>query len=141
MKQMLAWYGRDMKLAGVNMNDDRRLVYSTEQGALDKPMRNTAIKRKKNRHQANKAVHITNANKQGVRIRRESKGRGGKTVCIVDGLSMSDPELKTLLKKLKGQLGCGGAVKSGMLEIQGDHRDKVLLLLEKEGIKAKLAGG
>ncbi|MDQ6970259.1 MAG: translation initiation factor [Mariprofundus sp.] len=123
------------------MNDDRRLVYSTEAGVLDKPMRNTAVKRKKPRHQANKAVNITNANKQGVRIRRESKGRRGKTVCIVDGLSMSDPELKSLLKKLKGQLGCGGAVKSGMLEIQGDHRDKVLLLLEKEGIKAKLAGG
>jgi len=122
------------------MNDDRRLVYSTEQGSLDKPMRNDAGKRKKTERQAVAAV-IKNPNKQGVRIRRESKGRGGKTVCIIDGLSLQNTELKVLLKKLKGQLGCGGAVKNGMLEIQGDHRDKIVLLLEKEGIKAKLAGG
>jgi len=123
------------------MNDDRRLVYSTEQGSLDKPMRNGTGKRKKAQRQGTAAAVITNPNKQGVRIRRESKGRGGKTVCVVDGLSLQGAELKLLLKKLKGQLGCGGAVKAGMLEIQGDHRDKILLLLEKEGIKAKLAGG
>jgi len=84
---------------------------------------------------------IKNPNKQGVRIRRESKGRGGKMVSVVDGLSLQDKELKTVLKKLKGKLGTGGAVKDGMLEIQGDHREKLVLLLEKEGIKAKLAGG
>ncbi len=123
------------------MNDDRRLVYSTEQGSLDKPMRNAPSKRKKTRHAASSAAAITNPNKQGVRLRRESKGRGGKTVCVVDGLCLSDAQLKPLLKKLKGQLGCGGAVKDGLLEIQGDHREKLVLLLEKEGIKAKLAGG
>ncbi len=123
------------------MNDDRRLVYSTEQGSLDKPMDRAVGKRKKPRHQTVNAAVIKNPNKQGVRIRRESKGRGGKTVCIVDGLSLPETQLKTLLKKMKGQLGCGGAVKNGMLEIQGDHRDKIILLLEKAGIKAKLAGG
>jgi translation initiation factor 1 len=69
------------------------------------------------------------------------KGRGGKTVCVVDGLALNDAELKSLLKTLKGKLGTGGAVKSGCLEIQGDHRDKLLQLLEKEGYKAKFAGG
>jgi translation initiation factor 1 len=49
--------------------------------------------------------------------------------------------MKTVLKKLKGQLGTGGAVKGGSVEIQGDHREKLLLLLEKEGHKARLAGG
>jgi len=128
-------------MRGVDMSDDRRLVYSTEHGSLDKPMRSTASKRKRQNSPKGNGAVIKNPNKQGVRIRRESKGRGGKTVCIVDGLSLQNAELKVLLKKLKGQLGCGGAVKNGMLEIQGDHRDKILLLLEKEGMKAKLAGG
>jgi len=122
------------------MADDRRLVYSTEQGALGKVME-PGGKKKKSRKQGSSASVIKNPGKQGVRIRRESKGRGGKTVSIVDGLSMQEEDLKTLLKKLKGQLGTGGAVKDGMLEIQGDHREKVALLLEKVGIKAKLAGG
>jgi len=123
------------------MGDDRRLVYSTEQGALDKPMRKEATKKQRRGQQQHAAALIVNPNKQGVRVRRESKGRGGKTVSVVDGLALQPAALKLLLKKLKSQLGSGGAVKDGMLEIQGDHRDKLLLLLEKEGIKAKLAGG
>ncbi|PJA32057.1 MAG: translation initiation factor [Zetaproteobacteria bacterium CG_4_9_14_3_um_filter_53_7] len=121
------------------MNDNHRLVYSTEQGSLDKPMQKSSSAGKKKTKSA--APVIKNPNKQGVRIRRESKGRGGKTVCIVDGLQLDDNGLKTLLKTLKAQLGTGGAVKEGCLEIQGDHRDKLLQLLEKEGIKARLAGG
>jgi len=123
------------------MADDRRLVYSTEQGQLDKPKQGLASKKKKSRQQGNAAAIIKNTNKQGVRIRRESKGRGGKTVSIIDGLGLPEKALRVLLKKLKGKLGSGGAVKNTVLEIQGDHRDKLLLLLEKEGIKAKLAGG
>jgi len=123
------------------MGDDRRLVYSTEQGQLDKPMRDAGAKRNKSRKHVSVSPAIKNINKQGVRIRRESKGRGGKVVCIIDGLLLGDQDLKALLKKLKGQLGTGGAVKNGTLEIQGDHRDKLLALLEKEGITAKLAGG
>ena len=123
------------------MGDDRRLVYSTEQGQLDKPMQGAGKKSKKSHQQSNVTSVIKSPNKQGVRIRRESKGRGGKMVCVIDGLSLQDQELKSLLKKLKGKLGTGGAVKNNMLEIQGDHREKLVLLLEKEGIKAKLAGG
>ncbi|MCK5308518.1 MAG: translation initiation factor [Zetaproteobacteria bacterium] len=84
---------------------------------------------------------MRNPNKQGVRIRRESKGRGGKCVSVIDGLPLDEKGMKTVLKKLKGQLGTGGAVKGGSVEIQGDHREKLLLLLEKEGHKARLAGG
>jgi len=120
------------------MNNDRRLVYSTEQGALDKPI---AKRGKKKRGPSSPPQAIKNPSKQGVRIRRESKGRGGKNVCVVDGLNLNDAELKALLKKLKGQLGCGGAIKDSNLEIQGDHREKLLSLLEKEGFKAKLSGG
>lgn len=120
------------------MSDDRRLVYSTEHGSLDKPMQSRDNKRIKH---ASHAPAIKNPAKQGVRIRRESKGRGGKTVCVIDGLNMPDDRLKALLKRLKSQIGSGGAIKDGCLEIQGDHRDKLLALLDKEGIKAKPAGG
>lgn len=120
------------------MDNDRRVVYSTEKGSLAKPM--AGDKKRKTRQNA-QAPSIKNPAKQGVRIRRESKGRGGKNVCVIDGLNLADEPLKALLKKLKGRLGSGGAIKDGCIEIQGDHRDKLLTLLEKEGIKAKLAGG
>jgi len=121
------------------MNHGRRLVYSTEHGALDKPMQQQGAANKRRRPQA--APVIKNPGKQGVRIRRESKGRGGKTVSVVDGLRLDEAALKQLLKQLKGALGTGGAVKNGVLEIQGDHREKLLILLEKLGHKARLAGG
>ncbi len=122
------------------MNEDRRLIYSTEDGRLDKAMRNSVAKRRKLRKKPSAAPTIKKAGKQGIRIRRESRGRGGKTVSIIDGLELAETDLKSLLKRLKGRLGAGGAVKGGMLEIQGDHRDKLLLFLEKEGYKAKLSG-
>jgi len=123
------------------MSDDRRLVYSTEQGSLDKPMQQNRSGDNKKRRQPTAAPVIKNPNKQGVRIRRESKGRGGKTVSIIDGLPLDEPALKKLLKQLKGKLGTGGAAKNGVLEIQGDHRDKLVLLLDKHGFKARLVGG
>jgi len=118
------------------MADSKRLVYSTEHGPLVKPMRGKG--KKKPRQQGATTI---NPSKRGVRIRREVKGRGGKTVSVIDGLPLSDEGLKVLLKKLKGQLGTGGSIKNGNIEIQGNHRDKLLQLLEKEGYKAKLAGG
>ncbi|MDQ6981950.1 MAG: translation initiation factor [Mariprofundus sp.] len=123
------------------MGEDRRLVYSTEHGSLGKPAQQKSAGSKKNRRQAAASSVIRNPSKQGVRIYRESKGRGGKTVSIIDGLALDDLSLKQLLKKLKSQLGTGGAVKNSMLEIQGDHREKLLVLLEKNGYKARLAGG
>lgn len=123
------------------MGENRRVVYSTEQGSLVKPTQQKGSVNKKSRRQTSAAPAINNPNKQGIRIRRESKGRGGKTVSVIDGLTLSEPALKQLLKQLKGQLGTGGSIKNGALEIQGDHRDKLLLLLEKNGYKAKLAGG
>jgi len=121
------------------MSDNHRLVYSTEHGQLDKPMRGKSQKKRK--QQASSAANIKNPAKQGVRIRREAKGRGGKTVCVIDGLNIPQAQLKTLLKGLKSKLGTGGAVKNASIEIQGDHREKLLALLAAEGHKAKLAGG
>lgn len=121
------------------MNSDRKLVYSTESGQLDKPMRHTQKRRNKAASQS--SSKIKSPAKQGIHIRRESKGRGGKTVSIIDGLPMDGEQLKSLLKKLKGQLGSGGSVKGNSLEIQGEHREKLLVLLEKEGLRAKISGG
>lgn len=121
------------------MSSDKRLVYSTEHGQLGKAMSGKPKKKKASARNAPAAIR--NPGKQGVRIQRESKGRGGKSVCVIYGLDLPADGLKTLCKKLKAQLGCGGAVKADTIEIQGDHREKVLALLEKEGIKAKLAGG
>ena len=75
-----------------------------------------------------------------VRVQRESKGRKGKTVTLVTGLSLPEDQLHTLLSDLKRLYGSGGALKDGILEIQGDHRDNVLEELKKRGIKAKKVG-
>ena len=76
-----------------------------------------------------------------VRLRRESKGRGGKTVTVVEGLPGDAQALKAQAKALKRHCGVGGSVKAGRIEIQGDHRDRILQLLRAEGHTVKLAGG
>lgn len=76
-----------------------------------------------------------------VRIRRETSGRKGKGVTTISGVPLAEKELKLLAKKLKQQCGTGGALKDGIIEIQGDHRDKLKQLLEKQGYTVKLAGG
>ena len=76
-----------------------------------------------------------------VRIRRETSGRKGKGVTTITGVPLSEKELKALAKKLKQQCGTGGALKDSVIEIQGDHRDKLKQLLEKQGFTVKLAGG
>ncbi len=76
-----------------------------------------------------------------VRVRLERKGRGGKAVTVIDGLPLSRGELVKLLKELKAKLGTGGAVKGLVLEIQGDHCDIVIPVLEGMGHKPKRSGG
>lgn len=76
-----------------------------------------------------------------VRIRRESKGRGGKAVTVIAGIPGTDKELKDHAKKLKQRCGVGGAVKGGEIEIQGDQRELLKSLLEEQGFTVKLAGG
>ena len=83
-----------------------------------------------------------NAGGDGIlRVRRETGGRGGKTVTTVQGAPGTDAELKTLAKELKRVCGTGGAVKDGVIEIQGDHRDKVIQRLQALGHTVKAAGG
>ncbi|NLD01391.1 MAG: translation initiation factor Sui1 [Gammaproteobacteria bacterium] len=75
------------------------------------------------------------------RVRRESKGRGGKTVTTISGLCLALEELKELTAALKKRCGCGGALKEGVIEIQGDMVEVLLEELRKRGFVAKRSGG
>jgi translation initiation factor 1 len=75
------------------------------------------------------------------RVRRESKGRGGKTVTTISGVPLAFDALTTLVSALKKRCGCGGALKDGVIEIQGDHVDLLLAELSARGFKAKKSGG
>jgi translation initiation factor 1 len=76
-----------------------------------------------------------------VRIWRETKGRGGKAVTVVRGVPLAAPALARLGQELKAACGTGGTVKDGAIEVQGDHADKVIALLQDRGYKVKRAGG
>jgi len=76
-----------------------------------------------------------------VRVGRETKGRGGKGVTVISGLRLSVAELETIAGELKRRCGCGGTVKDGHIEIQGDHRDTIVAALRARGFDAKRSGG
>lgn len=101
------------------------LVYSTETGR---------IKEEKQKPVRPKGDGI-------VRIQKQTKGRKGKGVSIITGLDLEDAALKLLAAELKKVCGCGGAVKDGDIEIQGDAREKIKTVLEKKGYTVKLSGG
>ncbi len=76
-----------------------------------------------------------------VRVGRETKGRAGKGVTTVTGLPMSLSDIESLAARLKKRCGCGGTVREGVIEIQGDHRDVIVAELTKLGWPAKRSGG
>ncbi len=76
-----------------------------------------------------------------VRVSRQVAGRGGKGVSVISGLPLAPPGLEELATKLKKLCGAGGAVKDGSIEIQGDHRDRLVAELCKLGYEAKRSGG
>lgn len=111
------------------------LVYSTETGRMWPTCRQaqTDCACKTNA----KAKPVGDGN---VRVQRESKGRGGKTVTLVRGLPLDADALAALGKQLRSACGSGGTVKEGVIEIQGDHCDKVMEALHKQGYKPKRMG-
>ncbi len=76
-----------------------------------------------------------------VALHRDSKGRAGKGVTVLRGLSLPEAELSALAKTLKHALGMGGTVKNGVIELQGQEREKIAEVLVKLGYKVKIAGG
>ena len=113
-----------------------RLVYSTEGGRACPACRQPLT--------ACRCAEAAKAQPLGdgrVRVSREKQGRGGKVVTVVRGLPLAADALAALGKQLRSACGSGGTVKDGVVEIQGDHRDRVLALLLAQGYKAKAAGG
>ncbi|MEO5734575.1 MAG: translation initiation factor Sui1 [Rubrivivax sp.] len=76
-----------------------------------------------------------------VRVSRETAGRGGKAVTLVRGLPLAADALAALAKRLRSACGAGGTVKAGVIEVQGDHAERLVALLQAEGFKVKRAGG
>lgn len=109
------------------MKDSSRLVYSTETGRIKEP-------------KTSAQSVVPNADSV-VRLQRESKGRGGKGVTLITGIPLDAEGLKSLAKELKQFCGTGGTVKDGVIEIQGEQREKLKPFLEKKGFKVKIAGG
>ena len=107
------------------MAKNTRIVYSTDSGRITSAP----------------VINEPPASDGVVRIRRESKGRGGKAVSVVTGLGLDAVALKKLAKELKQACGVGGAVKQWSIEIQGDQREKLKLALEKRGFTVKFSGG
>ncbi|MCR0998000.1 stress response translation initiation inhibitor YciH [Serratia rubidaea] len=106
-------------------DSNSRLVYSTDGGR---------VKEEEVKPQRPRGDGI-------VRIQRQTSGRKGKGVCLISGLDLDDGALDKLAAELKKKCGCGGSVKDGVIEIQGDKRDLLKQLLEAKGMKVKLAGG
>lgn len=75
-----------------------------------------------------------------VRVSRDTKGRGGKCVTLVKGVALDGAGLATLGKRLRAACGSGGTVKDGIIEVQGDHCDRIMAILEQEGHRPKRSG-
>jgi translation initiation factor 1 len=110
------------------MTDGKRVVYS-EFGNIDN---SAALER---------GVPEVPPNQQNLKVQASRKGRGGKTVTVISGFQEKPETLTTLVKQLKAQCGTGGTVKDNEIEIQGEHKQKLVEILTKLGYKAKISGG
>lgn len=114
------------------------LVYSTDSGAMCEGCRKSIAKCNCSEITEQQRIEALDGI---VRIHRETKGRKGKGVTLIKGLPLDANALKALAKTMKQQCGTGGAVKEGVIEIQGDQREILKVLLEKKNYTVKLAGG
>ncbi|MFZ5950917.1 MAG: translation initiation factor Sui1 [Candidatus Rifleibacteriota bacterium] len=117
-------------------NNSGGLVYSSEFGRMcpgcNQPVADCLCRKKSG----------NTGKKDGiVRVSRETKGRKGSGVTLITGIPGDEEELKKIAADLKKKCGAGGAVKDGIIEIQGEHRDKLVIELQKLGYQVKKAGG
>lgn len=110
-------------------NNKNRTVWSSDQGDLRK------------KQTESQKISSLPPHEQTLYLHRDSKGRGGKPVTLVKKLVLSEDDLKELATKLKQLCGSGGTVKDGVIEIQGEHREKIAEALRRMGYKVKIAGG
>jgi len=111
------------------------LVYSSEKGSLcpgcGKPLARCECT----------AGRRAPAKPAAVRVGKQTQGRRGKAVTVIEGVPLAPEKLALLAKELKRKCGSGGTVKGGTVEIQGDHRDLLVRELESRGFKVKRSGG
>lgn len=114
---------------------DKNRVYSTVSGRIcpdcGQPAASCICGRKPHKSQENGIV----------RVRREVKGRGGKTVTTISGIPLEEKGIRELASQLKHRFGTGGSVKNGIVEIQGEHVDLLIAELTKMGFTVKRSGG
>jgi translation initiation factor 1 len=119
----------------VKQRDDHRLVYSSEQGRVcpncGRPKPKCACGQPRRVDRGDGIV----------RVRREKKGRRGKTVTTISGIPLPSEGLTQLAGELKRRCGTGGSAKNGVIEIQGDHCETLALELVSRGYTVKRAGG
>lgn len=114
-----------------------RVVYSSEKGRVC-----PACAQPRSRCRCARSTARETPREGGpVRVGRSSKGRKGKPVTTVSGLPLPDDELAELASELKRLCGSGGTLRDGTIEIQGEHRDKLVEELAKRGFEAKRSGG
>ena len=118
------------------MKKNSSLVYSSDSGRIcphcSKPIADCTCR---------KPAAIPHKGDGVVRVGRETKGRKGKGVTLINGVPLPPDELKALAKELKQKCGTGGTLKDGVIEIQGDHRDALIDLLKAKGWVVKRSGG
>ncbi len=122
-------------MMGARKDGESRVVYSTEQGrmcpACGKPIAKCACRK----------AEMPPAGDGVVRVGRETKGRKGKGMTVITGLSLDSDGFRDLAKQLKRKCGTGGTVKAGVIQIQGDHRDLLVEELKAQGYVVKRSGG
>ncbi|MCB0858040.1 MAG: translation initiation factor [Solirubrobacterales bacterium] len=121
------------------MPSDSELVWSSDGGDF-RPAQKQGAKKGKRRTQAADAPGPAPAGST-IKVKRETSGRKGKTATTISEIPLGEAETKALAKKLKQHCGVGGTARGSSIELQGDHRDKVIAFLEKEGHRAVKAGG
>lgn len=112
------------------------LVYSSDSGRIC-PRCSQAV----SKCRCQKQTSLSPKGDGVVRVGRETKGRKGKGVTLINGVPLPPEELKKLAKELKQKCGTGGTLKDGVIEIQGDHRDLLIELLKSKGWTVKRSGG
>jgi translation initiation factor 1 len=112
------------------------LVYSTDGGRMCPECRRSIAE-----CVCKAGARVAPAGDGVARVSRQTKGRGGKSVTLVTGLALDPLALASLGKQLRTACGSGGTVKDGVIEVQGDHCERVVEVLGKYGHNAKRAGG
>jgi translation initiation factor 1 len=121
------------------MPSDSELVWSSDGGDF-RPAQKQGARKGKRRPQGPGAPGPAPAGST-IKVKRETSGRKGKTATTISEIPLGEDETRALAKRLKQHCGVGGTARGSSIELQGDHRDKVITFLEKEGHRAVRAGG